>query len=76
MEGCLMSEASQERTDTVAEHSEGASRTEVVHMLTTQQGQIFDVVHRVPKGATHEETTGALKTDLGISNWPQGTTVS
>jgi hypothetical protein len=65
MKAYPMSETSQERTDTVAEHSEGASHTGAVRMLTTQQGQILDVVHGVPKGATHEETTGATEDQFG-----------
>jgi hypothetical protein len=36
-----------------------------MHMFTTLQGQASDVLHGIPKGATYEETIGALEDGYG-----------
>jgi hypothetical protein len=71
-----MLEASQERTDAVREHSEGASHTEATHVLTTHQGQTLMFYTESLKEQHMRKLLGQLRTDSGISNWLQGTTIS
>jgi hypothetical protein len=67
MEIYLKSEANQERTEAVMEHSEGISRAEAMDAPSyCLQDQAADVLHGAPKVATYKETNGATE-DQGVA---------
>jgi hypothetical protein len=54
-------ETSQEKTETVAEHYEGAPCIKAVHVFTALQGLIADILHEAPKGATYRKIIRATE---------------
>jgi hypothetical protein len=47
-----------------------------IYLITALQGRATFVLHRVPKGATYEETLQALEDESGSSIWPPRIAVS
>jgi hypothetical protein len=54
-------ETNQEKAEAVAEHYKRVQRVEATNLLTAQQDQASNVLHRDSKGATYKETNGALE---------------
>lgn len=54
-------EASQEKVEATAEHCKWVLCIKAMQVLTTVQGQAYNVFHGALKGAMYEETTGATK---------------
>jgi hypothetical protein len=69
---CGHGEATQVRQDyimcqfeTIAEHNCWTRLEKSTYLFTALRGQATDMLHKVPKGATYEETRGALEDRFG-----------
>jgi hypothetical protein len=63
-------EASQEKIEGVVEPYGWVPHVKTTHLHTAPQYRASNALHRVPEGATYEETNGNLRNNLGTNACP------
>lgn len=64
-----MMEASQEKTEAIAEHYKWVPCVRATHLLTTLEGWASDVLHGNPSRVTYKESIWPLEDRFGNQHW-------